>query len=129
MGDGDSKAQANELAVHVQQQWTKAFNAGDVAAIEALYTPDALLFGGKPDLYAGPGGVKSYFSVLAPGATAAFGATTVTRASPEVILTAGQVLFRRDGVDRPHRMSWTLVALSTQWLIASHHASPRPASP
>lgn len=114
-----------DTVAHMQQRWMSAFDRADWEALEQLYTPDALLFGGKPDLYCGPGGVLAYFGALAAGGSATFGETTILASSSSLILTAGFVTFQREAIARPHRMSWTLLKDFQGWRIASHHASPR----
>lgn len=113
------------VLAEMQTRWSGAFNSEKWADLAALYLDDAQLFGGRPDLYVGASGVLAYFQTLKPGAHATFqpGASAV-RAAAGCIIVAGIVDFRREGRERLHRMSWTLVATSDGWRIASHHASP-----
>ena len=47
------------------QAWQKAFNAGDIPAVAALYTKDALLMPPGADAVTGPEGVQAAFAPIA----------------------------------------------------------------
>jgi hypothetical protein len=112
----------------LQAKWARAYDAGDWAALAALYSSTAQLVGAKPQLYEGREEVLFYFEVLEPGGRVAFDAPRgcVLGARGDVAVAAFRVNFMRDGTIRPTRMTWTLECGRDGWLIASHHASAVP---
>ena len=118
----------------LQQRWTAAFNQRDIEGLVALYADESSLFGGKPELSVNPAGVRAYFSALpAAQVQAEFGEQTAVRLAPTVVTSAGFVTFTLVDGDAPsapmfYRITFTLVDAGGEWKIASHHASPSPAS-
>lgn len=121
----DLSSATNDIVRQTLRCWADAFDRGDWAALTSLYAPDAQLFGGKPDLYAGTERVREYFTVLAPGATVTFDEPAVVQPLADAILVATIAKFSRAGVSLPHRLSLTLLRKDARWQIASHHASPK----
>jgi uncharacterized protein (TIGR02246 family) len=120
---------AAEISGALQQRWSAAFGQRDWTALASLYTDDAQLFGGKPDLFTKRDGVLRYFEAMPAGApmTATFGAQHVVHLAPGVIVSAGKIAFRHAGAlaePRPYRITLVLAFQDGQWRIASHHASP-----
>jgi uncharacterized protein (TIGR02246 family) len=117
-----------DIAISLQQRWQAAFNARDIAAIVALYSEDACLFGGKPDLSVGRPAIQAYFNALPPvRLQAEFGEQTIVQLTPSVIMSAGFITFARitDPPTKPvpFRITLTIVDIGGAWQIASHHAS------
>ena len=114
----------------LQALWTDAFGRQDWESLASLYTDDAQLFGGTPNLFTSRQGVRRYFDAIPPGAalTAKFGAQHVVQVAPDVIVSAGDVAFRRAGAlaePRQHRITLVITNRGGEWRIASHHASPK----
>ena len=113
----------------LQALWADAFGRQEWELLASLYTDDAQLFGGTPDLFTSREGVRQYFEAMPPGAalTAEFGAQHVVQVAPDVIVSAGDVTFRRAGALelRQHRITLVITNRGGQWRIASHHASAK----
>jgi uncharacterized protein (TIGR02246 family) len=120
---------AAEISGALQTHWAAAFGQRDWKLLAALYTDDAQLFGGKPELFTSREGVRRYFEAMPPvGLVAEFGSQHVVQAGHDAIVSAGDVTFRRTvpaAEPRPHRITMVLVRRDGQWRIASHHASPK----
>ena len=117
-------AVAQGVALDMLNRWTEAFNRGDSMALASLYTADAHLFGGKPDLYAGQARVQAYFDAVPAGPVVSFDPPAVTAPVPDTVCLATVANFARDGEPLPRRFSLTLVRDDDGgWRIASHHAS------
>jgi len=124
-----SPLRAADISGELQALWADAFGRQEWEFLASLYTDDAQLFGGKPDLFTSREGVRRYFEAMPPGAalTAKFGAQHVVQIAPDVIVSAGDVAFRRAGALEPrqHRITLVIANRAGQWRIASHHASPK----
>lgn len=124
-----SPLRAADISGKLQALWADAFGRQEWELLASLYTDDAQLFGGKPDLVTSREGVRRYFEAMPPGAalTAKFGAQHVVQIAPDVIVSAGDVAFRRAGALelRQHRITLVIANRGGQWRIASHHASPK----
>lgn len=114
--------------------WIDAFNAGDVAAIVALYHPQAVLWGTtSPLLLDSTGGITAYFAqvlALRPAPRMALGDMRVRRHGDTVIASGRYDLtLAVDGALQtlPARFSFTGVRQGDAWLIADHHSSWLPA--
>jgi uncharacterized protein (TIGR02246 family) len=119
----------------VVESWAENFNAGDVAAIAALYAPDATIWGTLGQyLTTQPAEIRSYFGE-------AFRAGLKVKLQPFVIHTiggdgvivAGHYEFSRIADSQtaayPARYSFVLVRTADGgWLITHHHSSllPKP---
>lgn len=129
MNGTPANAQAAQVVADVHARWTAAFHANDWAAMQALYTPEAQLFGGKQALYTGRAGVLQYFDTIPEPERlrATYAPAHVITPTPDTIVAAGYVAFGRDNGTpmRTYRMTQMLVRCDGQWLICSHHASPK----
>lgn len=119
-----------DIAYALQQRWAIAFSQQDWNQLASLYTQEAQLFGGKPELFTSRQGVLRYFEAIPPGVAivAEFGAQNVIQIAPDVIVSAGDVIFRSAGPasePKSHRITLVLIERARQWRIASHHASPK----
>jgi len=116
-----------DTVAEFRELWAMAYNRGDWDSLTALFSSDAQLLGGRPGIYEGNEGVRKYFHTLHPGGFAKFvGPTVATEVTDGVILAATHIDFTRNGLTRPHRLSWLLVRGANGWRIAGHHASPIP---
>ena len=114
----------------VGRRWQQAFARHDAAAQAALYTEDALFYGGTMPLREGRQDVRAYFEAVTPAATAAeFSDWRGVTVAPGVIVAAGTARFRFEeggtAEYRPYRITWVLVERDGEWLIANHHVSPK----
>jgi uncharacterized protein (TIGR02246 family) len=127
---GSAFAGPREDAAAVRAAWAEAFNAADYERVVALYSNDALFYGSTPPLFTGRDGVRSYFSHLPSGLKATMGEHTAVQVAPNVVLSSGLVEFTLpSGAVAPYRLTFALVQVNGQWLIAQHHASPVPKAP
>jgi uncharacterized protein (TIGR02246 family) len=124
---GPAKAGPTEDAAAVRAQWELVYNSGDADKFSALYTKDALLFGSTAQLFTGTDGVRTYFSKLPPGIKTKMGDQQAIAAGPNVLLSSGFADFiLKDGTVLPFRLTFAIVKVDGQWLIAQHHGSPVP---
>lgn len=122
-----AQAGPDEDAVAVRANWEKVYNAGNVDAFVALYTPDAHLFGSTPQLATGADGVRGYFTKLPPGIQVKMGDQKAIAAGPNVLLSSGFAEFSlKNGTVLPFRLTFAMVKIDGKWLIAQHHGSPVP---
>ncbi|HEX3275403.1 MAG TPA: DUF4440 domain-containing protein [Gemmatimonadales bacterium] len=85
------------------QAWQKAFNAGDIPAVAAMYTKDALLMAPGADPAAGPEGVQAAFGPVAQSREQMQLTTTDVTASGTGALETGKwVMTSRDGKHLDH---------------------------
>lgn len=118
-----------DVVANVQARWAKAYNCGDWDSLIGLFASDAQLLGGRPGIYEGREGIGKYFRTLSPGGFAEFTEpTAATEVAEGVILAATHIHFTRNGLTRPHRLSWLLVRGTNGWRISGHHASPIPSA-
>ena len=124
---GAAKAGPVEDAASVRAQWEQVYNSGDADKFTALYTKDAMLFGSTAQLFTGADGVRTYFSKLPPGIKTKMGDQQAIAAGPDVLLSSGFADFiLKDGTVVPYRLTFAMVKVDGQWLIAQHHGSPVP---
>lgn len=110
----------------VHAQWVTAYNTHDLDLHVALYTEDATLFGGRPDLMFGHEGIRAYFSQFGEqDRVNAFPAPHVVMIRDDIAALSGYVDFFDNGQIVPYRMTWLLVKQNGDWKIAQHHGSPR----
>ncbi|MDB5856378.1 MAG: hypothetical protein JWQ76_67 [Ramlibacter sp.] len=128
---------AEQALQEVLASWNRAAESWDVEALAALYTEDALMFGGRPGLAVGVAGMRGYFGsyvdVLASAHLALVDQYLVELA-PEVYLAQGFGVFkfgRVDGGQTGTTMRTTLVIARRdgRWKIRQHHFSSIPDKP
>ena len=119
------QVQAERVAADLRARWAQAFAERDAAGLASLYTPGALFFGSRPQLFLGREGVAAYFSGLAPDVVLEeFEPPVVADVAPEVFATAGFWRFRFGALPARYRLTWVVVGRAGNWLIAQHHAAP-----
>jgi uncharacterized protein (TIGR02246 family) len=124
---GRAKADPVEDGAAVWAQWEQVYNSGDVDEIVALYTEDSLLFGSAAQLFAGAEGARTYFNKLAAGTKVKMGDQHTIAVGRNVLLTSGFVDFTlKDGTLLSYRLTFAMMKVDGQWLIAQHHGSPMP---
>jgi len=121
----------------VLQGWNSAARQWDARALAALYTDDALFFGGRPSHAVGRPAIEQYFLSYAGEILSG----RLELADQHVLqLDAGNFLAQGYGdfsfVLRPDlrtasrlRTSWLLTRQGQDWKIRQHHFSPPPAVP
>jgi ketosteroid isomerase-like protein len=120
-----------QIAVDVQTEWKRAFEAREFDKLAALYAENTAFYGSTRAFYSTPAGVREYFRVLPPHFVRAdYARPHIVRLGDNAMAATGQVLFYTldDGTltERPFRMTHVLVRENGTWKIATHHASPRP---
>lgn len=122
-----AKAGPTEDAAAVRTKWEQIYNSADADKFVSLYTTDALLFGSTAQLFTGSDGVRAYFSKVPPGIKAKMGDQQTIAVGPNVMLSSGLADFiLKDGTVVPFRLTFAMVKVDGQWLIAQHHGSPVP---
>jgi uncharacterized protein (TIGR02246 family) len=122
-----AKAGPTEDAAAVRAQWEQVYNSGDADKFAALYSKDAMLFGSTAQLFVGSEGARTYFSKLPAGIKAKMGDQQAIAVGPNVLLSSGFADFvLKDGTVLPFRLTFAMVKVGDQWLIAQHHGSPVP---
>jgi len=122
-----AKAGPTEDAAAVRAQWEQVYNSGDADKFVALYTKDSMLFGSTAQLFTGSEGVRTYFTKLPAGIQAKMRDQQAIAVGPNVLLSSGFADFTlKDGTVLPFRLTFAMVKVDGQWLIAQHHGSPVP---
>jgi hypothetical protein len=117
------------------KRWAEAFNEGEVAAIAALYVPNATIWGTlAQNLATAPTDIRSYFSeATRSGLKVKLGPHVLSPISETCTIDAGHYDFTRpaEGATAifPARYSFVLVKQNAAWMIAHQHSSiqPKPA--
>jgi len=120
----------------VQDIWNAAARAWDVAALTALYTPDALLFGGRPGHAVGGREIEAYFASYRGTIHSASLDLTDQRVlalGSAQFLAQGQGHFAfelKDGRSTRSVLRTTLLIAGPEpWKIRAQHFSPTPEAP
>jgi len=121
----------------VERDWNAAAEHWDAAGLTALYTEDALFYGGHPGHGVGPAKVREYFdSYIGTLAAARFALVDqeLRKLAEGVYLAQGYAAFDFDlvagGASRAVLRSTLVLTHRTEgWRIAQHHFSWPPAGP
>jgi uncharacterized protein (TIGR02246 family) len=122
---------------HVVHAWNQAGRTWDCDALAAVYTEDALLFGGRPGHSVGREAIQHYFATYSGiifTATMQMSGTELRVLGKDAVLVQGMVHFEftlKDSEKTQSTLRATLVLRRETgcWLIADHHFSPTPATP
>lgn len=134
---GTQTPQARAALDAVMALWNAAAAPWDADALTAVYTADALFFGGRPGHFVGAEAVQAYFQsyegVIRSGRMALVDQHLKVLA-PGCVLSQGFVDFAFelcDGQRTQSRLRTTLVLVSedASWRICQHHFSPTPEVP
>lgn len=126
---------AEAALLHVLSRWNEAAAHWDVESLAAMYTPDALMFGGLPGHSVGTAGLRDYFGAYADRLAAAH-LTLVDQyigaLGPDSYTAQGFGVFKfwlADGrlTGATMRTSLLLERRNDWWLIRQHHFSTVPA--
>ena len=126
-----------EDAMAVVQKWAAAFNASDVDAIVALYSPDALFLGtGSRTVVLDPKGIREYFerALLTDrprGAKLLSHSSRVLDDGAVVITGLDETTAVRDGktISSPGRVTFIVAKRGAEWKIVHFHRSGVPGRP
>ena len=116
------------IVAQVYEQWQQHFAPLNSQSLANLYAEDAVLFGSRVPPFIGRAAIQSYFENLPPGlfTEVVFTPEYIQRVTPDVISIAGSVVFQRyECSSLDLRITHLLVYQQNQWLIASHHVSPK----
>jgi uncharacterized protein (TIGR02246 family) len=128
---------ASAALAAVEAAWNAAATPWTAAALTAVYTDDALFFGGRPGHYVGAQAIHGYFAsydgVIASGRMRLV-EQEIRVLSPGVVLAQGFVdfAFVLDGPRETRSRLRTTLVLARQvdgWRICQHHFSVAPETP
>jgi uncharacterized protein (TIGR02246 family) len=137
MLDSTVRSEGETALRAVERDWNAAAEHWDAAGLTALYTEDALFYGGRPGHAAGQAKVREYFDSYI-GTLAAARLALIDqefrKLAEGVYLAQGYAAFDFDlvagGVSRAVlRSTLVLTRRPEGWRIAQHHFSSPPAEP
>ena len=137
MPDAAGMADAEVALRAVERDWNAAAQPWNPARLAALYTQDAVFYGGRPGHSVGQAAVRGYFDTYIGMIAAARLALVEQQLRPlgdGVHLAQGDAAFDIDlvagGTSRTVlRSTLVLVRRAEGWRIAQHHFSATPAEP
>jgi uncharacterized protein (TIGR02246 family) len=133
----DEMVQAQQALDDIASRWNAAASPWCAEALAAIYSADALFFGGRPGHSVGAVAIHTYFmsyeGVIASGHMALVD-QQLRCLAPSCVLSQGFVDFSfqlADGQSTQSRLRTTLVLVRGEdgWQIAQHHFSPTPEVP
>lgn len=115
----------------VAMQWSEAAQDWDPAKFAAIYTDDALFFGGQPTLYVGADQIRGYFATqvgIIHSVTLRLVDQHVRELANGIFLAQGRGISRVQLVsglarESVQRTTWVVVQQGSQWKLAQHHFS------
>ncbi|WP_322029258.1 YybH family protein [Paraburkholderia sp. J76] len=121
----------------VQLAWNTAARRWDAGMLTAVYTNDALFFGGRPGHSVGAGAIREYFASyegVIESATLALVEQHFIRLTDDCFLAQGygefSFVLSGDRQSRSRLRTTLVVALQQgEWKIRQHHFSSTPESP
>ena len=117
-----------DIVASVHGYWKRHFSPLQAASLAQAYAEDAILFGSAIAPYVGRAQIQKYFEQLPQDLYIGveFVPELVVSLTTDVISMAGSVIFQRQGLEPLDlRITHVLVKRKDQWLIASHHVSPK----
>ncbi|WP_028221444.1 YybH family protein [Paraburkholderia oxyphila] len=128
---------AGAALARVQAAWNAAAHRWDADRLTAVYTDDALFFGGRPGHSVGAGAIRDYFASyegVIESATLELVEQYFTHLADDCFLAQGYGEFSfvlSGGRPSRSRLRTTLVVALQQgeWKIRQHHFSTTPESP
>jgi uncharacterized protein (TIGR02246 family) len=122
----------------IQDAWNAAARTWNADGLAAIYTEDALFFGGRPGHFIGANAIRDYFAsyegIIESGAMSLVD-QHVIRLDSDTLLAQGHVEFSfvlSGGRSTRSRLRTTLTLVrdaSMRWKLRQHHFSPDPAAP
>src|SRR3954452_7615128 len=137
MPDSRVRSEGETVLRAVERDWNAAAEHWDTAGLAALYTEDALFYGGRPGHAVGHAKVREYFDSYVGTLAAARLALVdqeLRKLAKGVYLAQGYAAFDFDlvagGASRAVRPSTLVLTPRPEgWRIAQHHFSSPPAEP
>jgi uncharacterized protein (TIGR02246 family) len=126
-----------EALAAVQEAWNGAARRWDPVALAAVYTPDALFFGGRPGHAVGACAIRDYFAsydgIIESGSMELMD-QHIMAIAPTCLLAQGYadfsfVLSGGRSTKALLRTTLLIVLQDGQWKICQHHFSPTPSAP
>lgn len=133
----EASEKAQDVLRDVQSRWNKAARTWDVEGLTAMYTCDALMYGGRTGMSLGHSGMRAYFSSyldLLASTTMQLRGQIMIELAPDVFLAQGYSDFGfvlTSGKKSGTTMRTTLIIVKREgeWLIIQHHFSSTPETP
>jgi uncharacterized protein (TIGR02246 family) len=125
---------ANEALRSVEREWNAAAKNWDADKLAAIYTPDAMFFGGRPGISVGTAEIRAYFASYA-GILKSTGMALVDQhlrqLGPEAFVAQGHVDFQflldsGKSTATKMRTTLTIVKRDNRWKVIQHHFSTTP---
>lgn len=134
--NGATDAAGPALAI-VQAAWNAGARRWNPDALTAVYTEDALFFGGRPGLSAGTGAIREYFASyvdVIESATLELVEQRFIRLGPDCFLAQGygdfSFVLAGNRTSRSRLRTTLVIARQDgEWRIRQHHFSTEPQSP
>ncbi|MFB9123489.1 SgcJ/EcaC family oxidoreductase [Paraburkholderia dipogonis] len=134
--NGTFEAASPALAI-VQAAWNAGARHWNADALAAVYTADALFFGGRPGQSVGTGAIREYFASyegVIDSATLELVEQQIVRLGTQCFLAQGygEFSFTLSGgrMSRSRLRTTLVIALQDgEWRIRQHHFSAEPESP
>lgn len=133
----DASPEAEQVVQDVLAGWNRAAQTWNVDGLVAMYTEDALMFGGRPGLSVGLAGMRTYFGSYV-GQLASTHLDLVDQyivaLAPDIYLTQGFGVFKfqlasGENTGTTMRTTLVLVRRGGRWKIQQHHFSTIPDKP
>lgn len=127
----------DEAVAVVERAWNLAARRWDADALAAVYTPDALFFGGRPGHFVGCNSIREYFAsyegVIVSG-TVKLVDQSLVEVTPQCFLSQGYAEFSfllagNESTRSRVRATFMLVRQGDVWKIRQHHVSASPIEP
>ncbi len=137
VSDTSASQAGREALASIERDWNAAAQNWNVEALTAVYTEDALMYGGRPGLSVGHAGVRAYFAsyvgILAETELKLVD-QHIIQLAPETFVAQGYGEFQfvlAGGKRAGTVMRTTLIVVKRggRWRIIQHHFSPTPETP
>lgn len=125
---------ANEALRTIEREWNAAASDWNPGKFAAIYTDDALFFGGRPGLTVGQPAVREYFASyvgILKSTSMALVDQHLRELGPETFLAQGYVNFKfllesGKNTSTVMRTTLTIVKRDGKWKLIQHHFSTTP---
>ncbi len=127
-------ALANEALRSVEREWNAAALNWDADKLAAIYTPDAVFFGGRPGISVGSAEIRAYFASyigILKSTSMALVDQHLRQLGPDTFLAQGHVNFKFQvesgkSTATVMRTTLTIVRSDNRWKVIQHHFSTTP---
>lgn len=133
----DAPPEAEQAIHEVLAGWNRAAQTWNVDGLVAMYTEDALMFGGRPGLSVGLAGMRTYFASYVDQLASTHLDLVdqyIVALAPDIYLAQGFGIFKFRLASGEHtgttmRTTLVLIRREGQWKIQQHHFSTIPDKP